>query len=162
MCQLNKVIKHEHHVTPTVKEMIGDLSCARIFSKLDLLQGYNHLKLVLESIYITTFSTHMDLMRYNFGISRPTEIFQNVICETLEGIDGTINISDDILVFCAQETQPEARGSIPAVKRERPNPQQECEHSKDKLEFFGYVFSKDGILPDRRKLRTWSIFRHHQ
>ena len=112
-------VEHERHVTPTVKEMIVDLNCARIFSKLDLLQGYNHLKLVLESVYITTFSTHMGLMQYkglNFGISRPTEIFQNVICETLEGVDGTINISDDILVFCAQETQPEARGSIPAVK----------------------------------------------
>ena len=27
-----------------------------------------------------------------------------------------------------------------------------CEYSKDKLEFFGYVFSKDGIAPDPKKV----------
>ena len=27
-----------------------------------------------------------------------------------------------------------------------------CEYSKDKLEFFGYVFSKDGIAPDLKKV----------
>ena len=27
-----------------------------------------------------------------------------------------------------------------------------CEYSKDKLEFFGYVFSKDGISPDPKKV----------
>ena len=157
MCQLKKAIKHKRNVTPTVEEMIGDLNCARIFGKLDLLQGYNHLKLVLESRYITTFSTHMGLMRYkgpSIGISRPTEIFQNMICETLEGIDGTINISDDILVFC--KTHRKHNGKLEAVF------QRLREKGKDKLEFFGYVFSKDGILPDRRKLRTWSIFRHHR
>ena len=44
----------------------------------------------------------MGLMRYkrlNFGISSAAEIFQNVIRETVEGIDGAININDDILVF---------------------------------------------------------------
>ena len=27
-----------------------------------------------------------------------------------------------------------------------------CEYSKDRLEFFGYVFSKDGISPDPKKV----------
>ena len=27
-----------------------------------------------------------------------------------------------------------------------------CEYSKDKLEFFGYVFSKGGISPDPKKV----------
>ena len=102
MRQANKAIKRERHVTPTIKEMIGDLNGAKVFSKLDLNQGYNQLELAPESRYITTFGTHMGLMRYkrlNFGVSCAPEIFQNVIRETLEGIDGAKNISDDILVF---------------------------------------------------------------
>ena len=78
MRQANKAIKRERHVTPTIKEMIGDLNGAKVFTKLDLNQGYNQ----LESRYITTFGTHMGLMRYkrlNFGISSAAEIFQNVI-----------------------------------------------------------------------------------
>jgi hypothetical protein len=78
------------------------LNGATVFSKLDLNQGYNQLELAPESRYITTFSTHLGLMRYkrlNFGISSAAEIFQNTIPKTLDGIPGTINISDDILVF---------------------------------------------------------------
>ena len=158
MRQANKAIKRERHVTPTVKEMIGDLNGARVFSKLDLNQGFNQLELALESRYITTFSTHMGLMRYkrlNFGISSAAEIFQNVIRETLEGIDGAINISDDILVF--GKTHSEHNRNLAAVfQRLREKGltlnKSKCEYSKDKLEFFGYVFSKDGISPDPEKV----------
>ena len=81
--------------------MIGDLNGAKIFRKLDLNQGYNRLVLAPESRYITTFSTHMGLMRYkrlDFRISSTAYIFQNAIREILEDIAAAINISDDILV----------------------------------------------------------------
>ena len=156
MRQANKAIKRERHVTPTVKEIIGDLNGAKVFSELDLNQGYNQLELAPESRYITTFSTHMGLMRYkrfNFGISSAAEIFQNVIRETLEDIDGAINISDDILVF--GKTHKEHDQNLKAVSQRLREKglslnKSKCEYRKDKLEFFGYVF--DGISPDPKKV----------
>ena len=59
MRQANKAIKRERHVTPTIKEMTGDLNGAKVFTKLDLNQGYNQLELAPESRYISTFGTHM-------------------------------------------------------------------------------------------------------
>ena len=120
----NKAIKRERHVTPTVKQMTGDLNEARVFSKLDLNQGYNQLELAPESRFITTFGTHMGLMRYkrlNFGISSAAEIFQNVIQETLEDIDGAINISDDHTGIWqgTRISRPEPESSILAVVIER-------------------------------------------
>ncbi len=53
MRQANQAIKRERHVTPTIKEIIGDLNGAKVFSKLDLNQGYNQLELAPESRYIT-------------------------------------------------------------------------------------------------------------
>ena len=102
MRQANQAIKRERDVTPTTKEIIGELNGAKVFSKLDLNQGYNQLELAPESRYVTTFGTHLGLMRYkrlSFGISSAAEIFQSVVRETLEGIPGTFNISDDTLVF---------------------------------------------------------------
>ena len=58
MRQANKAVKRERHDTPTVKELIGDLNGARVFSKMDFNQGHNHLELAPESRYITTFCTH--------------------------------------------------------------------------------------------------------
>ena len=100
----------------------------------------------------------MGLMRYkrlNFGISSAAEIFQNMICETLEGIDGTINISDDKLVF--GKTHSEHNWNLRAVfQRLREKGltlnKSKCEYSKDKLEFSGYMFSKDSISPDPKKV----------
>ena len=151
MHQANKAIKRERHVTPTIKEMIGDLNGAKVFSKLDLNQGYNQLELAPESRYITTFGTHMDLMRYkrlNFGISCAPEIFQNVVRETLEGTDGAKNISDDILVFgkSRKEHEQHLRAVFQRLREKGLTLNKiKCEYSKDKLEFFGYVFSKEGI-----------------
>ena len=163
MRQANQAIKRERHVTPTIKEIIGDLNGAKVFSKLDLNQGYNQLELAPESRYITTFGTHLGLMRYkslNFGISNAAEIFQNVIRETLEGIPGALNISDDILVF--GKTQSAHDHALEAVfqrlkERRLTLNKSKCEYSKDKVGFFGYVFSGDGIAPDPKEDR-----RHHQ
>lgn len=41
MRQANQAITRERHVTPTIKEIIRDLSGEKVFSKLDLSQGYN-------------------------------------------------------------------------------------------------------------------------
>ena len=78
------------------------MTCAKMFRKLDLNQGYNRLFIAPEPRYITTFSTNIGLMRYkrlHFDISSTAWIFQNAIREILEGIVAGINISDDIMVF---------------------------------------------------------------
>ena len=99
-------IQHTRHIIPTIDDMIVDLNGARVFSKLDLLQdllqGYHQLELSPQSINVTTFTTHVKLRRYkrlSFGINSAAEIFQNAIQNTLEGLEGVQNISDDIIFF---------------------------------------------------------------
>ena len=154
MRQANQAIKRERHVTPTIKEIIADLNGAKVFSKLGLKQRYNQLELAPESRYITTFGTHLGLIRYkklNFGISRAAEIFQNIIREAPEGIPGTLNISNDILVF--GKTQSAHDHSFRRLKeRSLTLNKRKCEYSKNKVEFFGYTFSGDGITPDSKKI----------
>ena len=159
MRRANTAVQREPHITPTVTEIIGDLNGATVFSKLDLNQGYNQLELAPESRYITTFSTHLGLMRYkrlNFGISSAAEIFQNAIRTSLEGIPGAINISEDILVF--GETQKEHDQALAAtfqrLREQRLTLNKlKCEFSKDSLAFFGYVFSATGMGPDPAKVQ---------
>ena len=160
MRQANKAVQRERHITPTIKEVIGDLNGATVFSKLDLNQGYNQLELAPESRYITTFSTHIGLRRFtrlNFGICSAAEIFQNAIRETLSGIEGAINISDDILVYgrtqddhdrALKETFERLRAKGLTLHRGK------CVFSENSLEFFGYVFSDKGISVDPKKVEA--------
>ena len=82
-------IKRERHLTPTVDNVVSELSGAGWFSKMDYRAGYNRLTLDPEPRYIATISTHVGLWRYtrlNFGISSAAEVFQNVSQEVLSGL----------------------------------------------------------------------------
>lgn len=106
MRQANTAIQRERHLTPTMDDVIHELNGATIFSKLDLTSGYHQLELHPNSRYITTFTTHLGLRRYkrlNFGISSAAEVFQNTIHQTLQGIAGVKNLSDDIIVYGATQ-----------------------------------------------------------
>ena len=51
---------------------------------------------------LTTFATHKGRKRYIrliFGLSSASEMYQYVIHQTLQGIPGVRNISNDIIVF---------------------------------------------------------------
>ena len=103
----NNCIKRERHPTPTADELISSLHGAKIFSKIDLNAGYHQLSSAEESRHLTTFSTHRGLHRYtrlNFGTNSAAEQFQQAIQQTLSGIPGVMNISDDIIIFGADET----------------------------------------------------------
>ena len=98
----NKAIERVRHITPTIDDIITELNGAQLFSKIDRNNGYHQLVLHEESRYITTFTTHVGLRRYKclmFGINAASEIFQNAIYQSLHGLSGVMNISDDILVY---------------------------------------------------------------
>ena len=98
----NKVIQQERHITLAMDDILCDVNGAVVFSKLDLNDGYHQLELDPTSQYITTFSTHCCLRRnkrLNFWINYAAEIFQNAIRNCMQGIEGSINISNVILIF---------------------------------------------------------------
>ena len=88
----------------------------------------------------------MHYKRLNFGISSAAEIFQNMIQETLEDTDGAINISDE-------EHDQNLRAAFQQLREKGLTlNKSKCQYCKDKLEFFGYMFSTDGISPDPKKV----------
>ncbi|XP_011682182.1 uncharacterized protein K02A2.6-like [Strongylocentrotus purpuratus] len=108
----NAAIIRERHPTPTMDEILAELNGSCAFSKLDLKSGYHQLELASESRYITTFATHVGLKCYkrlNFGICSASEVFQNAIRQTIEGIPGVVNVSDDILVHAPDESSHNGR-----------------------------------------------------
>ena len=86
--------KRTNCCTPTLTEIIHELNGAKIFSKIDLNQGYNQLELDKESLEIT-FTSHAGRRRYTqlfFGINSATEIFQEEIIKALCGLKGVLNV----------------------------------------------------------------------
>ena len=156
----NQAIQRERHPSPTVDDLVDALNGATTFSKLDLRSGYHQLSLVPESRYITTFATHEGLRRYkrlNFGTNSASEIFQHIISEQIRDVPGSINISDDIIVF--GKTKQSHDQALHAVLRRFADAgltisPEKCELNKDSLTFFGLVFSAGGVSPDPKKVKA--------
>lgn len=153
----NEAIKRTRHIIPTIDDLIVDLNGSKIFSKLDLNQGYHQLEISKKSRNITTFTTHVGLRRYkrlNFGLTCASEVFQNAIRTSLEGLEGVQNISDDIIVYGSSQEQHDRRLAA-ALRRLQEKGltlnKQKCEFNKKTLEFFGYIFSENGFSADKKK-----------
>ena len=154
----NEAIIRERHPMPTVDDIIHDLNGAQYFSKLDLCKGYHQLELEAESRYITTFSTHLGLFRYkrlNFGTNSAAEQFQEAIRSLIRDIQGTINLSDDILVYAkTKEEHDKILRRVLQKLRDNNitlNPDK-CEFNKSTLKYYGYIFSAKGMTIDPDKV----------
>ena len=161
----NQAIVRTRHITPTLDELIPVMNNAKIFSKIDLRNGYHQLLLHPESRYITTFSTHVGLFRYKrlaFGINSASEIFQHVIWNLIHDIPGARNISDDIIIF--GENQRAHDKAVHAVlKRLNDNGLTinvpKCKFSTNEIDFFGFKFSDKGLSADPKKVEALKAFK---
>ena len=158
MRAVNQAIIRERHIIPTVDDITNDLNGCKLFSKLDLKQGYHQIMLHPESRHLTTFSTHIGLWRYkrlNFGMSCSAEIFQKKMSDVVSGIPGVCNISDDIYIGGSDKAQDDERLRAVLQKLQENNltiNPPKCEFRVSKMLFFGHVFSSSGISPDPKKV----------
>ena len=154
----NTAIKRTRHYMPSLDDILMQLNGAKVFSKLDLNQGYHQLELDEESRNITTFSTHVGLRRYkrlNFGVASAAEVFQNHIAEVISDISGAMNTSDDILIY--GKTQEDHDATLTQVFKRLKDKnltlnQGKCEFNKDHIEFYGFIFGSQGMSPDPKKV----------
>ena len=88
-----------------------DLAQAKVFLTVDLTAGYWHCILDHELSLVTTFATPLGRYRWRrlpFGLSASSEIFPKRVSQALEGLDGILNITDDVLVYGVRDTEDEA------------------------------------------------------
>ena len=160
MRSLNKAIIRERHVIPTIDDVVSDLIGCKVFSKIDLNQGYHQIPLHSDSRLLTTFSTHVGLFPYkrlNFGLSCAADIFQRKVSDAICGIPCAKKIKDDIHVGDIDNDthvlhlkqvfhQLHENGLTINLTK--------CQFRVPRMLFFGDVFSGKGMSPDPRKVEA--------
>ena len=99
---LNLFVLREHHPLPKVDDILGQLTGATMFSKLDVNSGFWEVPLAEKSWLFTTFIAPFGRYCYNklpFGFSSPPEHFQRRMHSLLESLPGVLCIMDNILIF---------------------------------------------------------------
>ena len=155
---LNKAVKREHYKIPTAQEISSRLAGKKIFSTLDLKDGYWQVELDDESSLLCTFNTPFGRYRFTrmpFGLSSASEVFQKKNELAFQGIEGVHIMADDIII--AASTIEEHDGILHNVldrARER-----NVKFNLDKLQlrvntvkYLGTIISEEGIKPDPDKV----------
>ena len=163
---LNKVLKRETYPMPILDEILPELSKAKVFSTVDLRSSFWHCVLDEESSLLTTFNTpygRYRWLRLPFGLSVSPEIFQKRVNQTLEGLEGVLNIADDILVYGVGDTAEQANADH---DRKLEMLLQRCRErgialNRDKIKlrltrvkFMGHVLTDHGLEPDPDKIEA--------
>ena len=154
----NKAIKRIRYPISTVNDASIELNGAKFFSKLDLTQAYHLLPLHEDRHYITTFTTRLGLYRYtrlNYGTNAAMEIFQHVLQQNLQGIQGVFNLADDIFVFgkTRQEYDAALRNCLERLReRGRTLNPKKCKFLQSSINFFRQIFSAQGTRPDPKRV----------
>ena len=163
---LNVALKREHYHLPTFEELLPDLAGAKVFSKLDLKNGYWHVALDEASSLLTCFQTIYGRHRWcrlPFGLSVSSEIFSRRVHEALQGLEGVHCVADDIIIAGVGDTVEDATASHD--KRLHAFLQQ-CQDKgvvlnpdkfklrAESLPFMGHILGPDGIRPDGSKVKA--------
>ena len=86
----------------TLDEITALLKDAVHLAVFDSTKGFFHVPLDEASKMLTAMLTLLGIYIHNvlaMELSNATDIFESCICQILEGLNGTINIADDVLVF---------------------------------------------------------------
>ena len=163
---LNKAIQREHYPLPTIEDVATRLHGAKVFTKLDVRNGFWHVRLDEDSSFLTTFNTPFGRYRWKrmpFGIRSAPEVFQRKMHELVEGVPYVEVVADDFVVVGYGETYEQAtedhdRNLTAFLQR-----CQECglKLNVDKLKlrqtevpFIGHVATGEGLRVDPAKVKA--------
>lgn len=158
--ELNKGVRREKFMLPSVDESVAELGDARVFSRLDCASGFWQVELSEKSQEVTTFITPFGRFKYRrlpFGITSGPEVFQEKLLEKLRNRKGVRIHADDFLV--TGRTVEEHNKNLTEVLQRMAdegitlNPKK-CAIGSTETKYLGYIISSEGIKPDPENIRA--------
>ena len=143
---------------PTIEEITSRMPNAQVFSVLDASSGYWQVSLDKESSHLCTFNTPFGRYRFKrllFGISFAGNIFQAIMTEMFEDLQGVEVMVDDILVWGTNQKEHNERLEKVlqhAKQRNLTLDKEKSQISQNIINYLGPTLTKDEIKPDRNKI----------
>jgi hypothetical protein len=159
---LNKQTIKNRCPLPRIDDLFDQLADARIFSSLDLTQGYHQILISDEDAPKTAFRTpfgHYQCKVLSFELTYAPATFQGMMNRIFHKYLSKFVLvyPDNILVFSKNEEEHVAHMSkVLKILREHQLYEKlsKCHSAKDELHNLGHVVGKDGVKVDPAKIET--------
>lgn len=157
---LNKDIKPEPYLIPTMDDLKANLAGQKYFTVLDLKDGFFHVKLDTESSNICTFSSPYgcySFRRLPFGLSIAPQLFQKLNSRIFSDIKGVTVYFDDLLIAApSEQSHDDILEQVLNKARENGvkfNPRK-VQYRMNSVNFVGHIFSSNGVSIDDKHIEA--------
>ena len=159
---LNKQTVKDRYPLPRIDLLLDRLGQAKVFSKLDLAQGYHQIAMAKDSVEKTAFCTNIGQWEYlvmPFGLCNAPSTFQRLMNTVFEQeLNSFILVYlDDILVYSRSvgEHWGHLKCAFDRLRRAKLYARlHKCEFLKDKVDYLGFEVGRDGIRTSPEKVRA--------
>jgi len=145
---------------PVLDDFTYAMHDCRVFSKLDLRQGYHQLTIDEETAKVATFSTpwgNYRARRLVFGAKSSQDVFDATMHRIFGDIRHCVVQRDDLLLG-GENTEAHRKTLREVFERARAYNvsfnKEKCEFEKDEITFFGHTFTNKGLQADPEKVRA--------
>lgn len=159
---LNDITVKFRYPLPLVPAALEQLRQAKYYTKLDLRNAYNLIRIREGDEWKTAFSTtsgHYEYLVMPFGLANSPSIFQSFMNDMFRDMlnRGVIVYIDDILVYSnsLEEHIRQVRAVLQRlIQYQLYAKAEKCEFHQTSTTFLGYVISKEGVAMDERKVKA--------
>ncbi len=158
---LNKITVKRQYPMPHIQELFDRLQGARVFSSLDLQQGYHQIQIPKEDVPKTAFMTPFGQYAYKvlcFGLTNAPSTFQEAMNRVFAGCEDFVLVYlDDIMVFSKtpEEHVQHLRKVLSLLRQNKFQAKlPKCDFNKAELKFLGHIVGREGIKVDPRKVQA--------
>ena len=157
---LNQVTIKNKYPLPHIEELFDQLRGAKVFSKLDLRQGYYQVRIRKEDVTKTAFNTrygHYEWLVMSFGLKNAPAVFMDLMQRVFQPyLDQFVVIFiDDILVYSKSEEEHEKhlRIVLQTLRDHKLYAKfSKCEFWLNQVSFLGHIISEEGVEVDPAKV----------
>ena len=159
---LNKQTIKDRYPLPRIDLLLDRLGQARVFSKLDLAQGYHQIAMAHDSVEKTAFCTNIGQWEYlvmPFGLCNAPSTFQRLMNEVFkQELNSFILVYlDDILIY-SHSVEEHWKHLVHALEKLRRaqlfGRLHKCEFLKSKVDYLGFEVGHDGIRTSPEKVNA--------
>ena len=160
--RLNAITKNYVWPLPHIDDTLASLGKAQVFSSIDLKSGYWQVPMNSVDREKVAFTCHKGLYEFNsmpFGLSNAPSVFQELMTQVLEGINGQFAIAylDDIIVY-SPSIKVHLQNLAEVFSRLRKfglkMKLSKCKFMEREIKYLGFKVGAEGIKVDQDKVEV--------
>ena len=163
----NQTVKNRYPL-PRIDDLMAQLHGAKVFTSLDLAQGYHQIRITPEDVPKTAFRTPLGHFQYKvlpFGLTNAPATFQEVMNDIFRPYlrKFVLIYLDDILIYSKtpEEHVEHMRLVLEVLRRHKfYAKKKKCTFMAKELLYLGHIISDNGIRPDPAKIaavKEWAV-----